>query len=114
MGISEEVLTDQGTQCMSECILEVSRLPSIKGVLPTCHIIPFVNRLVEKWNGTLKSINPCLRGFVKTSQSNKNKITEVELERMTMAEDLFCQLGGKKYLSKIDLTKGYWPVAQED
>ena len=35
---------------------------------------------------------------------------------MTTAEDLFRRLSGKKYLSKIDLTKGYWqiPVAPED
>ena len=35
---------------------------------------------------------------------------------MTTAEDLFQRLSGKKYLSKIDLMKGYWqiPVAQED
>ena len=40
-----------------------------------------------------------------------NKITEVDPEPMTTAEDLF-----RKYLSKIDLTKGYWqiPVAPED
>ena len=41
-----------------------------------------------------------------------NKITEVDPEPMTTAEDLFRRLSGKK----IDLTKGYWqiPVAQED
>ena len=35
---------------------------------------------------------------------------------MTTAEDLFRRLSGKKYLSKIDPTNGYWqiPVAQED
>ena len=45
-----------------------------------------------------------------------NKITEVDPERMTTAEDLFRRLSGKKYLSEIDLTKGYWqiPVAPED
>ena len=45
-----------------------------------------------------------------------NKITEVDTEPMTTAEDLFCRLSGIKYLSKIDLTKGYWqiPVAPED
>ena len=45
-----------------------------------------------------------------------NKITEVDPEPMTMAEDLFHQLSGKKYLSKTDLNKGYWqiPVAQRD
>ena len=45
-----------------------------------------------------------------------NKITEVDPEPITTAEDLFRRLSGKKYLSKIDLTKGYWqiPVAPED
>ena len=45
-----------------------------------------------------------------------NKITEVDPEPMTTAEDLFRRLSGKKYLSKIKLTKGYWqvPVAPED
>ena len=35
---------------------------------------------------------------------------------MTTAEDLFRKLSGKKYLSKVDLTKGYWQirVAPED
>ena len=45
-----------------------------------------------------------------------NKITEVDPERMTTAEDLFRRLSGMKYMPKIDLTKGYWqiPVAPED
>ena len=48
--------------------------------------------------------------------SKLNKITELDPEPMTTAEDLSRQLSGKKYLSKIDLTKGYWqiPVALED
>ena len=45
-----------------------------------------------------------------------NKITDLDPEAITMAEDLFCRLSNMKYLSKIDLTKGYWqiPVAPED
>ena len=45
-----------------------------------------------------------------------NKITEVDPEPMTTAEDLCRRLSGKKYLSKIYLTKGYWqiPVAPND
>ena len=31
-------------------------------------------------------------------------ITEIDPEPMTIAEDLFHRLSGKKYLSKIDLT----------
>ena len=41
---------------------------------------------------------------------SRNKITEVDPEPMTMAEDLFRQLNGKKYLSKIDLTERYWEL----
>ena len=51
VGIHEEVLTDQGTQFIFECMQEVSRLLSIKGL-----IIPQIcNGLVERWSGTLKS-----------------------------------------------------------
>ena len=35
-----------------------------------------------------------------------NKITEVDPEIMTTAEDMFQRLSAKKYLSKVDLTKG--------
>ena len=40
VGIHEEVLTDQGTQFMSECMQEVSRLVTIR-VLPVRRTIPF-------------------------------------------------------------------------
>ena len=53
VGIPEEVLTDQGTQ--SECMQEVSRLLSIKGLTSTPYH-PICNELVERWNGTLKSM----------------------------------------------------------
>ena len=46
VGIPEEVLTDQGTQFMSECMQEVSRLLSIKGLTSTPYH-PICNGLVE-------------------------------------------------------------------
>ena len=55
VGIPEEVLTDQGTQFMSECMQEVSRLLSIKGLTSTPYH-PICNGLVERWNRTLKSM----------------------------------------------------------
>ena len=55
VGIPEEVLTDQGTQFMSECMQEVSRLLSIKGLTSTPYH-PICNGLVERWTGTLKSM----------------------------------------------------------
>ena len=55
VGIPEEVQTDQGTQFMSECMQEVSRLLSIKGLTRTPYH-PKCNGLVERWNGTLNSM----------------------------------------------------------
>ena len=55
VGIPEEMLTDQGTEFMSVCTQKVSRLLSIKGVNSTPYH-PFCNRLVKRWNGTLKSM----------------------------------------------------------
>ena len=55
MGIPEEVLTNQGTQFMSECMQEVSRLLSIKGLTSTPYH-PICNGLGERWNRTLKSM----------------------------------------------------------
>ena len=55
MGIPEEVLTDQGTQFMSECMQEVSRLLSTKA-LTSRPYHPICNGLVEKWSGSLKSM----------------------------------------------------------
>ena len=65
----------------------------------------------------------CLHTMKKKDGSNRvcvdfrklNKLTKVDPEPMTTAEDLFRRLSGKKYLSKIDLTI-YWqiPVSPED
>ena len=49
VGIPEEVLTDQGTRFMSECMQEVSRLLSIKGLTSMPYRL-ICNRLVERWN----------------------------------------------------------------
>ena len=53
--IPDGVLTDQETQFMSECMHEVSRLLSIKG-LTGMPYHPICNGLVERWNVTLKSM----------------------------------------------------------
>ena len=51
VGIPEEVLTNQGTQFMSECMQEVSRLLSIKD-LTSKPYHPICNSVVERWSGT--------------------------------------------------------------
>ena len=53
VGVPEEVLSDLETQFTLDCVKEVSRLLSIRRLTTSlCH--PSCNRLVEKFNGTLK------------------------------------------------------------
>ncbi len=55
VGIPKEVLSDQGTQFVSAVMKEVSRLLSIKQLV-TSPYHPMCNGLVEKFNGTLKTM----------------------------------------------------------
>ena len=54
VGVPEEVLSDLGTQFISDCMKEVSGLLSIRQ-LTTTPYHPMRNGLVEKFNGTLKT-----------------------------------------------------------
>ena len=54
LGIAEEILSDLGTQFVSDCIKEVARLLSIKQ-LTTTPYNPTCNGMTEKFNGTLKT-----------------------------------------------------------
>ena len=54
LGIPEEILSDLGTQFVSDCMKEVARLLSIKQ-LTTTPYHPMCNGLTEKFNGTLKT-----------------------------------------------------------
>nr|XP_004227416.1 uncharacterized protein K02A2.6-like [Ciona intestinalis] len=53
LGIPEEVLSDMGTQFISECMQEVERPLRIRH-LSTTPYHPMCNGLVERFNGTLK------------------------------------------------------------
>ena len=53
VGLPTEILTDQGSQCTSELMKEISRLLSIRQ-LTTTPYHPSCNGLVERFNGTLK------------------------------------------------------------
>ena len=55
LGVPEEVLSDNGTQFVSDCMKEVARLLSLKQ-LRTTPYHPMCNGLVEKFNGTLKTM----------------------------------------------------------
>ena len=55
LGVPEEILSDLGTQFVSDYIKEVTRLPSIKQ-LTTTPYHPMCNSLTEKFTGTMKSM----------------------------------------------------------
>ena len=55
VGVPEEVLSDLGIQFISDCMKEVSRLLSIRQ-LTTTPYYPMCSGLVEKFNGTLKTM----------------------------------------------------------
>ena len=55
LGIPEEVLSDQGTQFISYCMKEVSKLLGVSQFTTTPYH-PMCNGLVEKFNGRLKKM----------------------------------------------------------
>lgn len=55
LGIPKKVLTDRGTQFTSDCMAEVYRLLAVKGQFTTPYHAQ-CNGLVERFNGTLKSM----------------------------------------------------------
>ena len=64
LGIPEEVLSDLGTQFVSKCMEEVSRLLSIKRLITTPYH-PICNGLVERFNPIRhKWGNNCLSNFL--------------------------------------------------
>ena len=52
-GVPEEILSDLGTQFVSDCMKELTRLLSIKQITTTPYH-PMCNGLTEKFNGTMK------------------------------------------------------------
>ena len=52
LGVPEEILIDLGTQFVSDCMKEVTRLLSIKQITTTPYH-PMCNGLTEKFNGTM-------------------------------------------------------------
>ena len=55
IGVPEEILSDQGTQFISDCMKEVCRLLGVTQSTTTPYH-PMCNGLVEKFNGTLKML----------------------------------------------------------
>ena len=60
LGVPEEILGDLGTQFVSDCMKEVTRLLSIRN-LSTTPYHPMYNALSEKFNGTLKTVKTLMQ-----------------------------------------------------
>ena len=66
VGVPREILSDMGKQFTLDIMSEVSRLLSVKQLTSTPYN-PACNGLVERFNGTLKTM---LKKFVWKNQSN--------------------------------------------
>ena len=61
--------------------------------------------LIKKKDGTLR---------VAVNYKNLNKISYFDPEPMTGADDIFDRLGGSRFYSKFDLSKGYYQIPLEE
>jgi len=75
VGVPSQIISDQGTQFMSDVMKEVSRLLSIEHVTSTPYH-PQCNGLVERFNGTLKSM---LKKLCAEKPSNWDRYLEAVL-----------------------------------
>ena len=114
VGFPEEILTDQGTQFMSNVMKEVNRLLSIKQ-LRTTPWHPMCNGLVERFNATLKKIFKRLCAET-PKQWNRYLPAVLFAYRTSIQESIgfspFELVFGRKVRGPMEILKEYW--AKED
>ena len=91
LGIPEEILSDFGTQFVSECMEDLNRLLGIRN-LTTTPYHPMCNGLVERFNRTLKLM---LRNSLRSSQDNGTDLSLLcwsHTERFLKRQQDFLQL----------------------
>ena len=116
VGFPEEMLTDQGTQFMSDIMEEVNRLLSIQQIRTTpWH--PMCNGLVERFNGMLKTI---LRRMVAECPKEWDRYLPAVLfaYRSSIQESVgfspFELLFGRKVRGPMEILKAYWAKEEHD
>lgn len=110
VGMPDEILSDQGTQFISELMSEVDRLLSIKQIKTTPYH-PMCNGLVERFNGTLKRI---LKKLCSESPKQWHRYLPAVLYayRSTAQESTgyspFELVYGRRVKGPMDILKAYW------
>ena len=95
LGVPEEILSELGTQFVSECMKEVTRFFSIKQ-LTTTPYLPMCNGMTEKFNGTMKSMLKRLHCGANSQDSGAVTSTRyclhiVKFLRSLLGFAVFCQ-----------------------
>ena len=117
VGIPDEMLTDQGPNFMSCLLEEVYKLLKVKRIRTTPYH-PQTDGLVERFNGTLKSM---LRKFVSRSQKNWDEYLPYllfayrEVPQESTGFSPFELLYGRRVRGPLDILKESWTgEAQEE
>nr|KAG5708955.1 hypothetical protein BaRGS_009364 [Batillaria attramentaria] len=127
-GFPDQIVSDNGTQFVSDLMKEIYKLLSIKSVHTSPYHAQSNGMIVEKEVKTMLEL-----GVIEPSKSNYcspvvlvskkdgsvrfcidfralNKVTLFDAEPIPDTEELFCRLNGAHYFTKIDLAKGYWQI----
>ena len=116
VGFPDEMLTDQGTQFMSDIMKEVNRLLSIQQ-LRTTPWHPMCNGLVERFNGTLKMI--LKRMCAERPKEWDRYLPAVLFAYRSSIQDSvgfspFELLFGRKVRGPMEILKAYWAKEEQD
>lgn len=115
VGLPDELLSDQGSNFTSELMKDVCRLLNIRK-LRTSAYHPMANGLVERFNGTLKSM---LRKFVDKNGSNWDSYLPYllfayrEVPQASTGFSPFELLYGRKVRGPLDLIFDTWTESQK-
>lgn len=116
VGFPEEMLTDRGTQFMADIMEEVNRLLSIKH-LKTTAWHPMCNGLVERFNGTLKTI---LKRLCAESPKSWHRYLPAVLFAYRSATQEssgyspFELVFGRKIRGPMEILKAYWGKEKQE
>ncbi|MGH0180819.1 UNVERIFIED_CONTAM: hypothetical protein FKN15_013733 [Acipenser sinensis] len=116
VGIPREILTDHGTNFMSQCLKELYKLLQIQSIRTSVYHLQS-DGLVERFNQTLKQM---LRRFVNQEQKHWAKLLPYlmfavrEVPQSSTGFSHFELLYGRKPRGVLDLVKEGWEEQNKD